>query len=250
MQNIRWQVGCSGFSYREWKGRFYPEGLAPKNWFQYYAQQFSTVEINNTFYRFPGLKLFENWYQKAPPEFSFSVKVPRQITHLQKFKNTEALLHDFYRLAAEGLQEKLGAILFQLPPSLAYNENFLRQMTGQMDTGFRNVIEFRHESWWRAGVFEALKDSGIAFCGVSYPGLPNDALADLPVAYYRFHGVPQLYYSKYENAFLQRIVRQISQGEAREAFIYFNNTASGAALENAKNLQSFITAAANRKEKN
>ena len=87
MQHIKWHIGCSGFYYREWKGLFYPEKLAQKKWFEFYAQHFNTIEINNTFYRFPEQKLFDNWYAKALPDFCFSVKVPQLITHYQRLLN-------------------------------------------------------------------------------------------------------------------------------------------------------------------
>ena len=240
MQHIRWHIGCSGFYYKEWKGSFYPEKLSQKKWFDYYAQHFSTIEINNTFYRFPEQKLFDNWYAKAMPDFVFSVKVPRIITHLQKFRKTEKLLADFYLIAREGLKEKLGPVLFQLPPSMKYDEELLQVMIGQMNVLYENVIEFRHISWWRKEVFAALQKANIVFCGVSYPGLISDAVTDLPLVYYRFHGVPRLYYSGYEESFLQRIAEQIAKSGTKEAYIYFNNTASGAALENAKYLQYLI----------
>lgn len=240
MQHIRWHIGCSGFYYREWKGEFYPATLPQKSWFEYYAQHFNTLEINNTFYRFPEQKLFDNWYKKARPDFTFSVKVPQVVTHRQRFKETEGLLNDFYVIAREGLKEKLGAVLFQLPPSMKYDEGLLKNIIGQMNVLYNNVIEFRHISWWRQEVFDALKNANVVFCGVSYPGLISDTVADLPVNYYRFHGVPKLYYSRYDEAFLQRIAKQIVGSETRESYVYFNNTASGAALENAKYLQYLV----------
>jgi uncharacterized protein YecE (DUF72 family) len=240
MRHIKWHIGCSGFYYKEWKGQFYPEKLPQKRWFEFYAQHFDTIEINNTFYKFPEQKLFDNWYVKAMPGFIFSVKVPKIITHLQKFKDTAKLLNDFYIIAREGLKEKLGPILFQLPPSMKYDEGLLQNIISQMNVLYDNVIEFRHISWWRKEVFVALKNANIIFCGVSYPGLISDAVVDLPVAYYRFHGVPQLYYSKYDESFLHRIAEQIARSETSDAYIYFNNTAAGAALENARYLQYLV----------
>ncbi|HEV7329712.1 MAG TPA: DUF72 domain-containing protein [Flavisolibacter sp.] len=240
MQHIKWHIGCSGFYYREWKGIFYPEKLSSKNWFAYYAQHFNTLEINNTFYRFPEQKLFDNWYDKALPGFSFSVKVPQIITHYQKFRETEKLLHDFYIIAREGLKEKLGPVLFQLPPSMKYDEGLLQAMISQMHVTYQNVIEFRHISWWRKEVFTALKKAQIIFCGVSYPGLISDAIIDLPTSYYRFHGVPKLYYSAYEHSFIERIAAQFAGNETIEAYVYFNNTAEGAAIENARFLQYLV----------
>ena len=233
----KWRIGCSGFYYREWKGSFYPQNLPQKKWFEYYAQHFDTIEINNTFYRFPEKKLFDNWYSKALPNFMFSVKVPQMITHYQRFRETEKLLHDFYLVASEGLKEKLGPVLFQLPPSMKYDEALLRLIIRQLDTTYRNVIEFRHISWWRKDVFDALQEANITFCGVSYPGLVNDPIINLPLAYYRFHGVPRLYYSGYDNLFLEQVANRLSSHDVTEAYIYFNNTAEGAALENARYLQ-------------
>lgn len=219
---------------------FYPEKLAQKRWFEFYAQHFNTIEINNTFYRFPEQKLFDNWYDKALPDFCFSVKVPQVITHHQRFRETEGLLNDFYLVAREGLKEKLGPILFQLPPSMKYDEGLLQAIIGQLNVTYENVIEFRHISWWRKEVFAALKKANVVFCGVSYPGLIDDAVANLPISYYRFHGVPRLYYSGYDEDFLQRIARQIAGSDTTTAYVYFNNTAEGAALENARYLQYLV----------
>ena len=240
MQHIRWHIGCSGFYYREWKGEFYPARLSQKKWFEFYSQHFNTIEINNTFYRFPEPKLFNNWYEKALPDFMFSVKVPQLITHRQKFRQTETMLQDFYGITREGLKEKLGPVLFQLPPSLKYDEELLRTMIEQMDILYQNVIEFRHISWWRKEVFASLNRANIIFCGVSYPGLINDAVTGLPTAYYRFHGVPRLYHSAYEQNFLQHIAQQMADDIVKDAYVYFNNTASGAAIENAKTLQYLV----------
>ncbi|MBD0333582.1 MAG: DUF72 domain-containing protein, partial [Chitinophagaceae bacterium] len=127
-ENLNWHIGCSGFYYKEWKEIFYPKGLPQKQWFEYYCQHFSTLEINNTFYRFPELKALQSWYQRSPAHFLFSVKVPKVITHEQKFIGTEELLKQFYDVALQGLGEKLGPILFQLPPHLTYNAEKLHQI--------------------------------------------------------------------------------------------------------------------------
>ncbi len=240
MQHIQWYIGCSGFYYREWKGQFYPDGLPQRLWFDHYAKHFNTLEINNTFYRFPEQKLFDNWYAKAPPGFRFSVKVPQVITHRQRFRNTGALLQDFYTIAREGLKEKLGPVLFQLPPSMAYNEALLQTIIGQTNLLCQNAVEFRHLSWWRKDVKAKLEEANIVFCGVSYPGLIDEAVTGLPAVYYRFHGVPQLYHSAYSEAFIQRTANQLAGSKTREAYVYFNNTASMAAIGNASYLQYLV----------
>src|SRR6185436_3494437 len=125
MSKIKWQIGCSGFHYKEWKGIFYPEALPQKEWFGFYTQHFNSLELNTTFYRFPVLKSLENWYNISPPGFLFAVKVPRLITHYKKFRDCKRLIDDFYTLVTKGLKEKLGPVLFQLPPNFSYTNERL-----------------------------------------------------------------------------------------------------------------------------
>jgi uncharacterized protein YecE (DUF72 family) len=243
MATISWHIGCSGFHYKEWKEEFYPKGLPQRKWFEYYTGHFDTLELNVTFYRFPTLKSLQGWYEKAPPGFSFSAKVPRSITHYKKFVETESMLADFYGLLKEGLSEKLGCVLFQLPPQFSYSEEKLEKILMQVDPGFTNVIEFRHESWWRQDVMALLASNRISFCGVSFPKIPyDDAVMNLPLCYYRFHGVPKLFYSEYDPSFIEKIHHQvISNPLVSTAFIYFNNTASLAALHNARYLKELVS---------
>lgn len=240
MHSIKWHIGCSGFHYKEWKERFYPKGLPQRLWFEHYARHFNTLELNVTFYRFPSLQSLESWHQRSPEGFSFSAKVPRTITHYQKFKDTQNLIADFYAALKEGLKEKLGCVLFQLPPSFHYSDERLEMVLGQMNPSFRNVIEFRHESWWRQDVQQALAVKQVSFCGVSFPKIVfDDAVTNAPLAYYRFHGVPVLFHSAYELPFLQKIAGQLQDTSmVKEAFIYFNNTASMAAIDNALQFKS------------
>jgi len=237
-----WHIGCSGFHYKEWKEEFYPKGLPQKKWFDYYSQQFNTLELNVTFYRFPTLKSLKIWYDKAPEGFDFSSKVPRFITHFRKFEETERMLDDFYGLLKEGLDDKLGSVLFQLPPQLAFSKDKLEKIISQMNPGFNNVIEFRNESWWRKDVQSILKKNNISFCGVSFPKISHDdVVINNSLCYYRFHGVPKLFYSEYEKPFLEKIFNQINQNKkVTRAYIYFNNTASLAALHNARYFQQLI----------
>lgn len=242
MQQIKWRIGCSGFSYSQWKDIFYPKRLPQKEWFEFYAQQFNTLELNVTFYRFPQLSSLQKWHQKSPPHFLFAVKVPKQITHLKKFRETEEDIKLFYDVLSNGLKEKLGPVLFQLPPKLAYSEEILEAILNQTNASFTNAIEFRNQSWWRPDVMAALGEKNITFCGVSFPGLEDSAVVNTACCYYRFHGVPKLYYSDYEDAFLQSIVTQIkNSNKGNEAYLYFNNTASTAALKDARFIQKLIS---------
>ena len=237
----KWNIGCSGFAYKEWKEVFYPQGLAQSKWFNYYTEHFNTLELNITFYRFPTLKSLQAWYDKAPEGFVFSAKVPRWITHYRKFEETERMIGDFYGLLKEGLKEKMGCVLYQLPGRFEYSADKLQKMIAQMDYSFTNVIEFRNEGWWRKDVQQTLKKNKITFCGVSYPKLPDDAVMNTTTPYYRFHGVPKLFYSEYSKAFVKKIYKQLEEKKsAKTIYVYFNNTATQAAINNARYLQSLI----------
>jgi uncharacterized protein YecE (DUF72 family) len=231
-----WRIGCSGFAYKEWKEEFYPAKLPQRLWFEHYTKHFNTLELNVTFWRFPTLKSLSDWYAKAPENFVFSAKVPRWITHFRKLQETERMLQDFYGLIKEGLKEKAGSVLFQMPPQFKYSEENLERVIYSADPGFINTVEFRDESWWRSDVKAALSKNRIAFCGVSFPKISfDDAEVNTSFCYYRFHGVPKLFYSEYDESFVNRIIEQVASAENLEtAYIYFNNTASVAALHNAR----------------
>jgi uncharacterized protein YecE (DUF72 family) len=243
MNQIRWHVGCSGFHYQEWKEEFYPTGLPQSKWFNFYTEHFNTLELNVTFYRYPTLKMLQGWYAKAPEGFTFSAKVPRSITHFKKLIDTQKMLQDFYGLLQEGLQEKLSCVLFQMPPLFAFSDGALERLLQQADPAFTNVVEFRNETWWTADVQARLQQANIIFSGVSFPRISSDnAVVNTPVAYYRFHGVPVLFYSEYSEEFLEKIFNQLSQhSDIKEAFVYFNNTASVAALHNARYFKKLIS---------
>jgi uncharacterized protein YecE (DUF72 family) len=240
MLEMDWRIGCSGFHYKDWKGKFYPEKLPQTKWFEFYAKHFNTLELNVTFYRFPRVEYLQNWYKKSLDGFDFTVKAPRLITHYKRFKDCERLLGDFYSCIREGLKEKLGAVLFQLPPQLAYDEETLALIIDSMDTSFTNVVEFRHESWWKQKVYDALAKKHICFCGESYPKLPTDAIVNTGTAYYRFHGVPRLYKSSYRHAALEEVANAIAGSNASKAYVLFNNTWGMAALNNSRYLQQYI----------
>src|SRR5688500_18710163 len=125
MQKRKWYIGCSGFYYKEWKEKFYPSKLPQKEWFPYYTEHFNTLEINSSFYRFPRLENLKTWYSRSPKDFLFALKVPAAITHYKQFRETQRMLNDFYAVAKDGLTDKLGPILFQLPPKLAYSKEKL-----------------------------------------------------------------------------------------------------------------------------
>jgi len=238
---LQWRIGCSGFHYEDWKNIFYPDGLPKRKWFEYYCEHFNTLELNVTFYRFPQVKFLQAWYNNSPQDFVFSAKVPRLITHYKQFNDTRRMLNDFYCSCREGLREKLGCVLFQLPYRLEYSKEKLETILSQLDPSFLNVIEFRHSSWWKKSVYSILGKYNVTFCGHSYPELPDQVVMNTATAYYRFHGIPKLYYSQYKRKFLDEIVIQIKEAKkVKQVFLYFNNTATIAAIRNARYVQRIL----------
>jgi uncharacterized protein YecE (DUF72 family) len=236
-----WYIGCSGFHYKDWKGRFYPEGLPQRKWFDFYSEHFKTLELNVTFYRFPQLSVLQTWYGKSPADFRFAVKAPRAITHYKKFNDTTDLITSFYDTINQGLQEKLGPVLFQLPPSFTYDNEKLERIINSFNPTFKNVLELRHVSWWNNEVYQKLAKHNITFCGMSHPTLPDDVVQNTPVVYYRFHGVPDLYRSPYSKTSLQKVINAVMQNpDTREAWFNFNNDYNAIGVGNANDMISLV----------
>ena len=237
MKKIRWHIGCSGFYYKHWRPDFYPENVPIRLWFEHYCHSFKTVELNTTFYNFPKEKILKGWYERSPDDFVFTVKAPRLITHYKKFVDCASLLQEFYKIVSCGLEHKLGCILFQLPAGIIYSEKKLLQIIESLDSSFLNVIEFRHNSWWRDDVYAVLAKNKISFSGISHPLLPDQVILNTKILYYRFHGVPFLYTSPYTELQLKKIVDRIAGFKnITDAFIYFNNDSKGWAYRNAMSM--------------
>ncbi|HKC69353.1 MAG TPA: DUF72 domain-containing protein [Bacteroidia bacterium] len=228
-------IGCSGYYYPAWKGKFYPKELQPKNWLSYYSSVFNSVELNNTFYKMPKLLDLQKYAQLTPNTFKFSVKINRHITHVLKLKNSKQLITDFQNLAHEGLADKLSFFLFQLPPSFHYNEENLERIINSIPHKINNVIEFRHESWWNDHVETTLKKLNLTFCNVDFPGLITRFINTSPLFYLRLHGNPALFKSSYSQTQLQNFRHQFPTNFNTHA-VYFNNTYYGAAYKNALEL--------------
>lgn len=224
-------IGCSGYFYWHWKDKFYPSEIKPNQFFKYYQNYFQTVEINSSFYNFPKKKTVERWYKDSEENFLFSVKVNKIITHIKKFSGTERILDEFYRMVGN-LREKLACILFQLPPNLKFNMEKLEEIIGQMNKNFRNVLEFRHKSWWNKSVYEFLKENGICFCSISAKNLPDDLIKTTDYLYIRFHG-REWYRYDYSDEELTEWGRKIKDSGAKKLYAYFNNDFNAHAVKNA-----------------
>jgi len=226
-------IGCSGYFYREWKGKFYPPTLSGSKWLEFYATHFNTIEINASFYKFPEAKSLRKWYNKTPNEFKFSIKAPQIITHYKKFIQAKDVINSFYTIAEKGLKEKLECILFQLPPDLAYSPQVLTNLVKSLDNNFKNVIEFRNSSWWNKEVYDALKEKNIIFCSISFPDLPDVFVETSDTAYIRFHGKEELYKSSYSSKEMKSWIEKINLSKLQNLYVYFNNTWNMASIENA-----------------
>jgi len=238
----KFHIGCSGFHYKHWRGTFYPEKLAQKNWFDYYCQHFDTLELNVTFYRFPQLSVLQKWHDTSPAHFRFAVKAPRVITHFKKFNDTERMLGDFYNTVQEGLKDKCGCYLFQLPPNYNFTEEKLEKILKSLDPAMPNVLEFRHESWWQEKVFKDLSSNNISFCGMSHPSLPKEIIHNNSLFYYRFHGDQQLYSSNYTDEQLTDFSDELkSINVMKSVYVFFNNDVNTYAVYNAEKLKELLS---------
>lgn len=210
-------VGTSGYSYPEWKGRFYPAKLPAKEMLGYYAARFGTVEINNTFYRAPTAELIASWAAQVPVNFRFVLKAPQTITHVKKLANTSDAVTSLFDSAA-ALGERLGPVLFQLPPHLKKDTSLLRGFLGQLPPGSRSAFEFRHASWFCDEVFAALREFGVGFCTA-------DAGDDLEVPFVSTAdwGYVRLRRADYSDAALGEWSDRLRAQNWREAYVFFKH---------------------------
>ncbi|MGB8951500.1 MAG: DUF72 domain-containing protein [Candidatus Aminicenantales bacterium] len=230
-----YHLGTSGWSYAGWREIFYPAHLAQKDWLSYYSEHFNTVEINMTFYRFPRPETLKGWLKKTPADFKFTLKANRRITHIKKLKDVQPDVK-YFTLLAENLEEKLGCLLFQLPPSITMDLKTLEEFLSTLSPLYKNVIEFRHESWYTEEVFELLRSRQIIFCIVSSSIVPKTVVSTTPIAYFRFHGLTGGYRYNYRDEELKEWAESIKDSNAEECFAYFNNDYKAYAVYNSKRL--------------
>ncbi len=227
-------VGCSGWFYWHWRGQFYPEDMPTKDWFNHYSDNFETVELNAPFYSWPTIANVAIWQRQAGiKKFVYTVKVCELITHIKRFTGTKTLVQDFGYIS-DLLEPRMGCFLYQLPPSFHYTPARLRQIVIQLDPRLRNVVEFRHISWWNEEVYTAFREAGIIFCSCSGPRLPEELISTTDEVYIRFHGRKKWYLYDYSEEELIDWAKRISQSGAKRIWAYFNNDREGFAIDNAK----------------
>jgi len=230
-------IGTSGWHYRHWVGPFYPKGTRPDAFLRHYAGQFPTTEINNTFYNLPAPDTFAAWRDATPPGFVFACKASRYITHMKKLRDPEAGGRRFFR-AIEGLGDKRGPILFQLPPRWHVNLDRLAAFLDALPQDCRAAFEFRDESWFASDVYEALARHDAAFCIYDLAGRCAPMEVTAGFVYLRLHGPRGPYQGSYAEdalkAWAERCVTWRKTGH--DVYCYFDNDERGYAVENALRL--------------
>jgi uncharacterized protein YecE (DUF72 family) len=215
-------VGTSGYNYPEWKGSFYPAGLPAAKMLPFYAARFPTVEINYTFYRMPTDKLVAGWAAQTPSPFKLTLKAPRRITHDSRLKNCGELVNAFCQVAGT-LEAKLGALLFQLPPTakkdLALLDAFLAELPPKVTAAF----EFRHPSWFDADLFERLARRNLALCVADSEKLSTPVRVTADYAYFRLRD--EGYTADDIRRWAETIARET--GSCRDVFVYFKHEEEG-----------------------
>jgi len=233
-------IGTSGYDYRHWwDGVFYPREIPQKKWLQFYSKKFNSVELNVSFYRLPTKQTFESWYERTPGDFVFSVKGSRFITHVKKLTNCEEPLNLFFENARD-LKEKLGVVLWQLPPNLHFNSDKLATfcrllMQNETAREHRHAFEFRHQSWFCDEVYELLRRFNFSLCIAHSARWPYDEIVTADYVYLRFHGGEMLYGSNYSEEELANWASRakVWLSEGKDIYAYFNNDAYGYAVVNA-----------------
>jgi uncharacterized protein YecE (DUF72 family) len=235
------RVGTSGWHYKHWLGKFYPERLPPANMLAWYSREFGTVEINNSFYRLPTEEAFAVWRQTVPPGFLFSLKGSRFLTHMKRLRDPEQSI-DLFFSRARHLKQSLGPVLFQLPPNWKADASRLEYFLNALPAGYRYVIEFRDASWNNQHIFDLLRSHKAALCLHDWGATewPTEMTADF--TYIRFHGFGAAYGGDYPEDTLRTWADRITNWERplSAIFVYFNNDAHGFAISNARQLMKML----------
>jgi len=241
------RVGCSGWSYKDWQGLFYPRDLAAKDYLKFYSKIFDSVEIDSSFYRIPNAFMIDRWRSNTPAGFLFSPKLPKKITHDNKLKDSDSILLHFYSVMSR-LREKLGPIAIQLPPSVKLESHMevMKEFVSKLNPGFRHAIEFRHKSWFTPEFYALLKRRNIAMVWSlnQYLETPPEVTADF--IYLRMVGDRELTefkgVQKDRSKDMKRwasVVRETS-GKFESGYVFFNNHFAGFSPESSNEFRRLL----------
>lgn len=240
------RVGTSGWVYADWRARFYPPRFAQRRWLEFYAERFDTVELNATTYRLPSPNQVSAWCANVSPDFRFTVKLSRLITHRRDLPpRVDEFIANYFARTACFEPRKLAQILVQFPPYLKRDDDRLASFLSKLPPEYRYVAEFRDASWFEPPVRMLLTACNVAFCIHDYPGLRVPAWVTRgDLAYVRFHGYERLYAGSYPGSVLEAWARRLRELESpgRDVYAYFNNDTAAAATEDASALKRFLSA--------
>ena len=223
-------VGTSGYSYKEWKGSFYPEDLSSKEMLRYYGEHLDAVEVNNTFYRLPKASVLEAWAGQVPASFRFSIKASRKITHFKRLKPEAADETDYLVRAVASLGDRLGVLLFQLPPNMKKDAERLASFLKLLPAGTPAAFEFRHESWECEEVHDVLREKGAALVCADTEDRDDDEtiVATASLGYLRLRR------PTYVDQDLERWAQRVRSQDWESAFVFFKHEDEGAGPRMAK----------------
>ena len=235
-------IGTSGWHYDHWKGPFYPQDCAQKDFLAFYVNRFQTAEINNSFYQLPKSKTLASWRDQAPADFIFSVKASRYITHMKKLKDGDKTVPPLLNTVAL-MEDKLGPILFQLPPKWRCNPSRLKAFLSGLPKGFRYTFEFRDPTWFDPAVYELLTEHHAAFCIYELAGRLSPKKITADFIYVRLHGPEGPYQGQYSKSVLSGWAGAFSQWaeQGKEIFCYFDNDEAGYAARDALTLKEMLS---------
>ncbi len=249
-------IGTSGWQYAHWRGNFYPSNLAYKDWLKYYSQYFESVEVNSSFYRQIRKSTYEKWLSAVSPDFTFSIKGNRFITHIKRLRDCEEVVEKFFQEAGvlAKKQKNKNVVLWQLPPSLKFDEKKLTDFIKLLPKSFRHAFEFRNNSFLNKDIFrilcKSLPEVTLVFQDwkewpvmEDYLKLVKEAeILRLPFFYIRFHGKSMLYTSSYSEELLAQWAEKMQKYKSKglDVYAYFNNDALGYAVSNSQTLKNLI----------
>jgi uncharacterized protein YecE (DUF72 family) len=214
---MRLRAGTSGYAFKEWKGSFYPGDLKDAGMLGYYASRFPAVEINNTFYRLPKEHVLQDWASQVPEAFTFAIKASQRITHHARLKPESASAVEFLLKNTASLSDRLGPILFQLPPNLKKDLPRLRGFVDMLPADRRYTIEFRHETWFDEDVYSALHERDVALCIIDQPEFASPVVATASWGYARLHRFD------YDDVALAEWATRIGGQAWGEAYVFFKH---------------------------
>jgi len=234
-------IGTSGWNYTHWKEVFYPTDTSADRWLGFYAERLHSVEINNSFYHLPEKKTFEKWRQDTPEGFVFSVKASRYITHMKKLKDPREAVKRFMD-RVDALEEKLGPLLFQLPPRWRCNPDRLDSFLSLLPKDYRYSFEFRDTSWLNSEVYDILRNHGAGLCIYHLSGFVSPKELTAGFVYVRLHGPGDAYEGAYDEKTLEGWAGALSawRRQGVHVYCYFDNDQLGYAVQNALQLQSMF----------